>query len=585
MAGNSFGGSSFGLQYRGTSAAQPPSWNFRNRNPTRFDINHSLGDFWMNTNVDDDDFKGVWVLVSLYGDTGSKGAVAEWKRFDIGDIETLTGDTGGSILPDANFNINTLSGIANLTIDGDPVTNTLTWNSSGGGALLETLTGDIGGPVSPDANGNINTVSGSPNLTITGNPGTNTLTYTLGSIGTLETITPDTGDVVAPDGAGNINFDANTNSGETIVFDGDAATFTVSLKVSDANNNIALGVNAGSSLTGTALSNTLIGSNVATGLTTGDRNIMIGNGVGTNITTEDGCILIGDTLVDGVVGQSGLVHVGILGGGLGTYLTNFGGTKLGNEVGNFTNTGTANHGLGDSIFQSLTTGFDNVALGGRCLQDTTTGLYNTVGGNSTLNYLTTGIGNTAFGFQVGFHWATPGAGLITGMRNCLFGFRTGENFTGSESDNIYIANFGVTGESNVTRIGKGTGTGTFEQNKCFISGIRGITTNANDAIAVLVDSNNQLGTVSSSIRYKENVKPIERSILDFEPVQFNYKTDKSKSVAYGFIAEDVEKIAPELVVYDKESGQPETLKYHQMYGLLLNEIQRLHKRIEVLEGK
>lgn len=180
MPGNYVGGSTLGQQYRGTSATKPPSWNFNKRDPNIYDINYALGDLWMNTNPDDANYKEVWVLVSLVGDGTSKGAIAEWVPFGgAGGLDSLTGDTGGTVFGDANRNIFTLSGIANLSIDGDPGTHTLTWNSSGGGPLLETLTPDVGGAVSPDANGNINQF-GTPNQVVTtGNPGTHTITWSL----------------------------------------------------------------------------------------------------------------------------------------------------------------------------------------------------------------------------------------------------------------------------------------------------------------------------------------------------------------------------------------------------------------------
>ena len=122
-------------------------------------------------------------------------------------------------------------------------------------------------------------------------------------------------------------------------------------------------------------------------------------------------------------------------------------------------------------------------------------------------------------------------------------------------------------------------------NKSFIQGIRGITTVNANAIAVLIDSAGQLGTVSSSIRHKENVKDISDMsdiISKLRPVEFNYKQHKATDIQYGLIAEEVEPIWPEMLVYDKE-GQPETLKYQYLPIILLKEIQKLTKRIEELE--
>ncbi len=68
------------------------------------------------------------------------------------------------------------------------------------------------------------------------------------------------------------------------------------------------------------------------------------------------------------------------------------------------------------------------------------------------------------------------------------------------------------------------------------------------------------------------------------PVQFNYKAHKTSDISYGFIAEEVLEVAPQLVNLDKE-GKPESVKYHEMYALLLNEIQKAYIRIENLELK
>jgi hypothetical protein len=160
-------------------------------------------------------------------------------------------------------------------------------------------------------------------------------------------------------------------------------------------------------------------------------------------------------------------------------------------------------------------------------------------------------------------------GLVTGDENLLIGYTAGNAYTGAESNNILIGTLsGVNGESNVTKI----------------AGIRGVTTNVADAIPVLIDSAHQLGTVSSSIRYKQNVEDMESSeVLSLHPVTFEFKKHPGIK-QYGLIAEEVEKVMPRLVVYSDE-GLPETVKYHELPSILLNEIIKLSKRIEELECK
>lgn len=105
--------------------------------------------------------------------------------------------------------------------------------------------------------------------------------------------------------------------------------------------------------------------------------------------------------------------------------------------------------------------------------------------------------------------------------------------------------------------------------------------------AVLVDSSGNYGVATSSIRFKDNVRNMGESsdfVMDLRPVTFNYKNDKFKKQKFGLIAEEVNEIAPSLVSYDDE-GHPYAVNYHELPTILLNEIQKLYKRIEVLELK
>ena len=161
----------------------------------------------------------------------------------------------------------------------------------------------------------------------------------------------------------------------------------------------------------------------------------------------------------------------------------------------------------------------------------------------------------------------------------------GTAYTGAESSNILMNSVGVLGDTNTLRIGRATGIAAQFLNKTFIHGIRGITTDVNDAIPVLIDSAGQLGTISSSIRYKENVEDMNDAsspVMSLRPVVFDYK--ESGAHSYGLIAEEVAEVFPDLVAHNAE-GEIETVKYHLMTTMLLNEIQKLAKRIEVLENR
>jgi predicted ribosome quality control (RQC) complex YloA/Tae2 family protein len=102
---------------------------------------------------------------------------------------------------------------------------------------------------------------------------------------------------------------------------------------------------------------------------------------------------------------------------------------------------------------------------------------------------------------------------------------------------------------------------------------------------VLIDSRGQLGTTSSSQRFKKDITPMEsssNSILDLKPVTFHYKSDKSDRPQFGLIAEEVAKVNPDLVVCDK-NGEIYTVRYDAVNAMLLNEFLKEHKRVEQLE--
>ena len=154
----------------------------------------------------------------------------------------------------------------------------------------------------------------------------------------------------------------------------------------------------------------------------------------------------------------------------------------------------------------------------------------------------------------------------------------GRALQNGESNNIDIgANVeDVAGESNTIRIGN------TDIMDTFISGISG-TTVASGA-AVLVDSNGYLGTVTSSKRFKEEIRPMNKTseaIFSLEPVTFRYKKeiDPAGTSQFGLIAEEVAKMNPALVVRDKE-GKPYTVRYEAVNAMLLNEFLKEHRKNE-----
>jgi hypothetical protein len=254
------------------------------------------------------------------------------------------------------------------------------------------------------------------------------------------------------------------------------------------------------------------------------------------------------------------------------------------------------NGLGNSAFghQALagnTVGSGNSAVGDSALINNSEGVGNSALGASTLFGNTTGTNNTAagdqalFGNNVGFNNTAVGKGTLfnnsSGSGNTAVGFNAGQNAT-TGNDNIYLNNPGVAAESGTIRIGT-SGT----QTKAFMAGISGVTTGG-VAVTVVVDGDGQLGTISSSRRFKGDVRDMAEAssgLLQLRPVTFRYREssgDGSRPLQYGLIAEEVAEVYPELVQYST-SGKPQTVLYRVLSSLLLNEVQKQHRQIQAQE--
>jgi len=252
--------------------------------------------------------------------------------------------------------------------------------------------------------------------------------------------------------------------------------------------------------------------------------------------------------------------------------------------------GAYNTATGAGALQNNTNGNDNTATGQGALQNNNTGTNNTGVGVSALGSNQTGTNNTAVGVsalgsnQTGTNNTAVGVsalGNIDGAFNIGLGFSAGQNL-GFGFYNIDIGNGGVDGDDNTIRIGTefsvDTGSG---QNRTFIAGIRGVTTENADAIAVVIDSAGQLGTMSSSRRFKKEIKPMDQTseaILGLKPVTFHYKSDSTGTPQFGLIAEEVAKINPDLVVRDTD-GEIYTVRYDAVNAMLLNEFLKEHRKV------
>src|SRR5882724_10650851 len=253
-------------------------------------------------------------------------------------------------------------------------------------------------------------------------------------------------------------------------------------------------------------------------------------------------------------------------------------------------TGGFNTAVGYLSLEGNTTGSYNTANGAVALHDNDTGHSNAANGYAAIRANTTGISNTATGAAAltfnttGDHNTSSGAYALflndTGNKNTALGFRAGSNQT-TGSNNVYIGAemAGVAGESNTIRIGRNI-------TDTFIDGINEATASGGAAVFV-VGEGGKLGTLTSSARFKDEIKPMDKAseaILALRPVSFRYKkeVDPQRVAQFGLVAEEVEKINPDLVIRDAQ-GRPQTVRYEQVNAMLLNEFLKEHRKNEEQE--
>jgi uncharacterized coiled-coil protein SlyX len=341
--------------------------------------------------------------------------------------------------------------------------------------------------------------------------------------------------------------------------------------------------------------NTAEGQNALLHLTTGAANTAVGWFSLENITTGSANTAIGaGTLFMNTADQNTAT-------GAGALLSNTTGDRntangafalLNNTTGNsntaegwrvlFQNTtGARNTASGRAALVSNTTGFENTATGAVALENNTTGNDNTATGFAALNGNTTGALNTANG--------TGALVNSTGDLNVASGFGAGA-YLATGNNNIDIGNVGVAVEANTIRIGTEVaimdpfGVIHPAHTAIYIAGISDADAIGGDA--VFVTSDGKLGTVSvtSSARFKDEIRPMDKAsevILALNPVTFRYKNelDPKGAPQFGLVAEEVEKVAPDLVKYDRD-GKLQTVRYDQVNAMLLNEFLKEHRKVE-----
>ncbi len=252
--------------------------------------------------------------------------------------------------------------------------------------------------------------------------------------------------------------------------------------------------------------------------------------------------------------------------GTSTLLHNAGAanTFVGPDAGNLSVTGIANTGVGNGALFSETSGDGNTAAGFQALTNNATGDANTAVGYHALVAAGTS-GNTAVGFNA--------LAQASGGGNIALGSGAGFNNT-SGGFNMYLGNEGIASESTTIRIGSGS-----QHTRMFVAGVL---SSGISGTPVLISGTGQLGIAVSSARYKDEIRDMGDAsdrLLGLRPVTFRYKGHPDDPTQFGLVAEEVEKVLPELVFRDS-AGRPESVLYNELPPMLLNEVQKQRRRIE-----
>ena len=256
--------------------------------------------------------------------------------------------------------------------------------------------------------------------------------------------------------------------------------------------------------------------------------------------------------------------------------------------------GSFNTATGEIALYANQTGRYNTAIGANALSSNVSGSYNTAAGYLAL-YTSTATqgGNTAYGSEAlysnttaAYNTAVGYQALVnntTGANNIAIGVLAASDVSPGSNYNIHIGSSGYASDDGTIRIGT-----VGAQTSFFAAGVRGVTTGENNAVPVVIDSNGQLGTVSSSRRFKTDIQDMggaSSGLMRLRPVTFRYKkpfADGSKPVQYGLIAEEVAEVYPDLVARSAD-GEIETVKYQVLDSMLLNELQRQQAEIRSLQ--
>jgi hypothetical protein len=496
--------------------------------------------------------------------------------------------TEGASLTSGTITIGGTAMTGTLTVGSSSATNTQVIAGGSGATALQLANTQTGGSVVIGNSMTTGTIS-------IGGTGAQTGTVTLSASTGAQTV-----NIANANGAKSINI-GNGVSGNTIDIGNGVNTSSQTINIASgaAGANSTVNILAGVSTTGTQTVNIASGAAASTtniGNSTGASAVNISSGSGgislTGAVTSADAITITSGALTVTAGNIVLTEDNLelpQTVSSSTGVVTFGGTSFLHTYGALTDKNIF-LGQGAGNF-SLTSGtaIGSIGIGYEALSGLTTGPENNCIGNKAGNALTTGQKNTTIGHN----------SLVTatsGSYNCCIGYLAGSNYTGSESSNIQIGYEvdGTASESNVLRIGNGTGTSAGNINQAIICGIDGKTSSS--GVETYTNSSNVLGTSTSTRESKENIQPIgdDSSIIyKMNPVSFTYKKEwtdgretpeNAQLKQYGLIAEEVAELDPGLVKYTLD-GKPDTVRYHFIMRMMLNELQKLEKRVKELENR
>jgi trimeric autotransporter adhesin len=381
--------------------------------------------------------------------------------------------------------------------------------------------------------------------------------------------------------------------------EGTDALFNLDISQAFVSDNTATGFDALFTNT-TGFGNTATGSQALYGNTTGGNNTADGvdalyfNTTGSGNTATGWTALQGNTTANfntasgyAALSKNTTGEGNTANGALALFSNTIGinNTASGFNALEFNSTGSANTAMGFNALLFNINGVDNTATGSQALWGNAFGNDNTANGSSALFSNTSGNTNTAIGAgalytnEIGSNNTAAGVNALyrnTGDNNIALGVSAGYNLhTGN--NNIYIGNAGNRADNNKIRIG------TIDSHKhTFIAGISGSTVAG--GVGVIIDTDGHLGTTVSSARFKEDVKPMAKAseaILTLKPVTFRYthEFDPAGIPQFGLVAEDVEKVDPDLVARDR-NGKPYSVRYEAVNAMLLNEFLKEHRTVQ-----